>query len=152
NKEPVTVQKGDIVKYTLRVYNEGEIDGYASEITEDIPEGLEFLWSEQTDDELDNDTTLTDEEKEAIRYNQGIWNIETMNTETNRIEMISTNYLAKGQGAELIDEGANLIKAFDPTKGYVDTDTDKNPDYKEVSVYLKVVSENNNSQIIRNEA
>ena len=29
NKEPVSVKKGDIVKYTFRVYNEGDIDGYA---------------------------------------------------------------------------------------------------------------------------
>lgn len=47
NKEPVAVKKGDIVKYTFRVYNEGNIDGYASEITEDIPKGLEFMWSEK---------------------------------------------------------------------------------------------------------
>ena len=38
------LKKGDILKYTLRIYNEGDIDGYASEITEDIPEGLEFMW------------------------------------------------------------------------------------------------------------
>ena len=152
NKDPLLVQNGDIVKYTIRVYNEGEIAGYASEITEDVPEGLEFLWSEQTEEELEADTTLTEEEKEAIRYNQGIWNIETINTETNRIEMISTDYLAKGQGEELIDEGANLIKAFDPEKGYVDTETDRNPDYKEVAVYMKVISENGSGEIIRNEA
>ena len=110
------------------------------------------MWSEQTEEELEADTTLTEEEKEAIRYNQGIWNIETINTETNRIEMISTDYLAKGQGEELIDEGANLIKAFDPEKGYVDTETDRNPDYKEVAVYMKVISENGSGEIIRNEA
>ena len=66
--------------------------------------------------------------------------------------MISTDYLAKGQGEELIDEGANLIKAFDPEKGYVDTETDRNPDYKEVAVYMKVISENGSGEIIRNEA
>ena len=32
NKNPVPVKNGDIVKYTLRIYNEGDIDGYASEI------------------------------------------------------------------------------------------------------------------------
>ena len=39
NKEPVSVKKGDIVTYTFRIYNEGTIDGYAQEITEDIPDG-----------------------------------------------------------------------------------------------------------------
>ena len=152
NKEPVSVKQGDIVKYTLRIYNEGDIDGYASEISEDVPEGLEFLWSDKMDDELDADTTLTDEEKEAIKYNQGIWNIKEIDKETNRINMISTDYLAKGKGAELITDEANLIKAFDKTKGYKDTETEKNPDYKEVSVYMKVVSTQTAGTIIRNEA
>ena len=152
NKEPVAVKKGDIVKYTFRVYNEGHIDGYASEITEDIPQGLEFIWSEKTESELDADTTLTAEEKEAIKYNQGIWDIKTINTETNKVELITTDYLAKGKGLEISTEGANLIKAFDPTREYKNTINDKNPDYKEVSVYLKVVSEAPIETIIRNEA
>ena len=70
NKEPVGVAKGDIVTYTFRIYNEGMLDGYAQEITEDIPEGLQFIWSEKTGEELKNDTTLTDEEKNAIEFNQ----------------------------------------------------------------------------------
>ena len=152
NKTPVAVKQGDIVKYTLRVYNEGEIDGYASEISEDIPEGLEFLWSEKDGAELDSDTTLSEKEKEAIRYNQGIWSIKDFDTETNRVEMISTDYLAKGKGEELITEGANLIKAFDAEKAYIDTETEKNPDYKEVSVYLKVIANNDLDTVIRNEA
>ena len=152
DKNPVSVKKGDIVKYTLRVYNEGEIDGYASEITEDIPEGLEFLWSEKTDAELDADTTLSKEEKEAIKYNQGIWDIKTVNTSTSKIEFITTDYLAKGKGAEIANDGANLIKAFDPSKEYTNKINDKNPDYREVSVYMKVVAENKSDTIIRNEA
>ena len=152
NKEPVTVKQGDIVKYTLRVYNEGEMDGYASEISEDIPDGLEFLWSELDGEDLENYTTLTEEEKEAIRYNQSIWSIKEFNAETNRVEMIATDYLAKGKGLEAVTEGANLIKAFDPEKGYIDTETEKNPDYKEVSVYMKVTAENQTGLVIRNEA
>ena len=152
NKDPVTVKKGDIVKYTLRIYNEGDIDGYASEITEDIPEGLEILWSEKSKEELENDTTLTAEEKAAIMYNQGIWDFKKINKETSKVELISTNYLAKGKGAEITKEGDNLIKAFDPSKEYKNTINDKNPDYKEVSVYMKVTAENSTKTIIRNEA
>ena len=152
NKEPVSVKKGDIVKYTFRVYNEGDIDGYASEITEDIPDGLEFIWSEKTDEELKADTTLTDAEKTAIEYNQGIWDFGTVNKDTNKVETIKTDYLAKGKGAEVATEGANLIKAFDATKAYTNTINDKNPDYKEVSVYLKVTSDDTTGTIIRNEA
>ena len=149
NKEPVGVKKGDIVTYTFRIYNEGTIDGYAQEITEEIPEGLEFIWSEKTDSELEADTTLSDEEKEAIKYNQGIWDIDTINKETNKVELITTDYLAKGKGAEIATEGANLIKAFDSSKGYKNTINDKNPDYKEVSVYLKVISEAPIKTVIR---
>lgn len=152
NKDPVSVKKGDIIKYTFRVYNEGDMDGYAQEISEDIPEGLEFLWSEKTGTELEDDTTLTQEEKKAVLYNQGIWDIKNMSTETGRIEMIKTDYLAKGKGAEIATDGANLIKAFDASKGYINTVTEKNPDYKEVSVYLKVISDNTTGTVIRNEA
>ena len=152
NKEPVAVKKGDIVKYTFRVYNEGDLDGYASEITEDIPAGLEFVWSEKAEAELKADTTLTEEEKNAIKYNQGIWDIKTVNSATNKVELITTDYLAKGKGAEISSEGANLIKAFDASKEYKNTINDKNPDYKEVSVYLKVTAKNITNKIIRNEA
>lgn len=153
DKDPVSVKNGDIVKYTLRVYNEGEIDGYASEISEDIPEGLEFMWSENKGEELDTDTTLTQAEKEAIKYNQGIWDMKKINDDTHKVELIATDYLAKGKGAEIATDGANLIKAFDKSKGYVNTINDKNPDYREVSVYMKVTASNDEvDKIIRNEA
>ena len=153
DKDPVSVKNGDIVKYTLRVYNEGEIDGYASEISEDIPEGLEFMWSENKGEELDADTTLTQAEKEAIKYNQGIWDMKTINQDTHKVELITTDYLAKGKGAEIATDGANLIKAFDKSKGYVNTINDKNPDYRDVSVYMKVTASNDEvDKIIRNEA
>lgn len=153
DKDPVSVKNGDIVKYTLRVYNEGEIDGYASEISEDIPEGLEFMWSENKGNELDADTTLTQAERDAIKYNQGIWDMKTINQDTHKVELITTDYLAKGKGAEIATDGANLIKAFDKSKGYVNTINDKNPDYREVSVYMKVTASNDEvDKIIRNEA
>ena len=152
DKTPVSVKKGDIVKYTLRVYNEGQIDGYASEISEDVPDGLEFMWSEDEGEDLEANTTLSEDEKEAIKYNQGIWDIKTVNKDTNKVELITTDYLAKGKGAEITTDGANLIKAFDKTKGYVNTINDKNPDYKEISVYMKVVAEDDVDNVIRNEA
>ena len=42
-KEPVEVTKNDIVVYMLRVYNEGSINGYASEIKDHLPSYLEFV-------------------------------------------------------------------------------------------------------------
>ena len=142
NKEPVSVKKGDIVTYTFRIYNEGTIDGYVSEITEDIPEGLEFLWSEKEGDELVADTTLTEEEKAAIEFNQSKYWTYADSTLTT----IKTEYLSKEN--ETTTDG-NLIKAFGANDG---TKTESDLDYKEVSVMLKVVSENVTGTIIRNEA
>ena len=48
SKDPVTVHVDDTIIYTLRIFNEGNIDGYASEITDDIPEFLEYLPDETT--------------------------------------------------------------------------------------------------------
>ena len=42
-KEPVLVQKNDIVIYMLRAYNEGDIDGYAAEIKDHLPPYLEYV-------------------------------------------------------------------------------------------------------------
>lgn len=42
-KQPVEVKKGDVVVYMLRVYNEGDIDGYAAEIKDHLPSNLEFV-------------------------------------------------------------------------------------------------------------
>lgn len=147
NKEPVAVKKGDIVTYTFRIYNEGTIDGYASEITEDIPTGLQFIWSEKTDEELKEDTTLTDEEKAAIEFNQKyLWGKFVYDESKENIVQISTDYLSKENETTV---GGNLIPAFGKNDG---TKTEDDISYKEVSVMLKVISEDVTGTIIRNEA
>lgn len=153
DKKPLVVKKGDIVKYTFRVYNEGDIEGYASEITDYIPEEMEFVWSEKTDDELENDLDLSDQEKKAIKYNQMVWDIKNINKENNKVDTVSTDYLSKDKGSELIGEATNLLKAFDYRKQYKNTINDKNPDYKEISIYLKVITDSiANVNIVNNAA
>lgn len=44
-KTDVAVKAGDIVTYTIRVYNEGSLDGYAKEIIDALPSNLEFYSS-----------------------------------------------------------------------------------------------------------
>ena len=133
-KDPVLVKSGDIVTYTFRIYNEGDIDGYASEITEDIPEGLEFIYSEKTGDDLKNDSSLTDAEKKAVEFNQNmLWKY----TDTG-LKAISTTFLSKDTSED------NLIKAFDKENQKIDS--------KEVSVMLKVTAKNSFNGILRNEA
>lgn len=147
SKEPVGVKKGDIVTYTFRIYNEGTIDGYASEITEDIPEGLEFLWSELEGEDLQNNPNLTDEEKEAIEFNQNyLWGNFVYDESGEKIIQISTEYLSK-ENETTVD--GNLIPAFGSNDG---TKTEDDISYKEVSVKLKVVSDDVSGEVIRNEA
>ena len=45
-KEPVLVQPNNYVIYMLRVYNEGDMDGYASEIKDHLPPYLTYVDSE----------------------------------------------------------------------------------------------------------
>ena len=45
-KEPVLVQPNDYVIYMLRVYNEGDINGYAGEVKDYLPPYLEYVDSE----------------------------------------------------------------------------------------------------------
>ncbi len=147
NKEPVGVKKGDIVTYTFRIYNEGTIDGYAQEITEDVPDGLEFLWSEETGSDLEADETLTDAEKEAIEFNQNyLWGNFVYDESGERIIQISTDYLSReNEGTP----GSNLIDAFGRNDG---TKTEDDLSYKEVSVKFKVIADNIAGTVIRNEA
>ena len=42
-KTALEVKKGDIVTYTIRVYNEGDTAGYAEEISDYLPAGLGYL-------------------------------------------------------------------------------------------------------------
>ena len=58
----------------------------------------------------------------------------------------------RGKGEEITTKGANLIKAFDSSKPYSDEKDNRNPDYREVSVILKVVATDPSIGIIRNEA
>ena len=93
-KEPVIVKKGDIVTYTIRVYNEGDIDGYAQEITDYLPQELEFINDDMSEDAFFN-------------AGYGWTRVEGTNG-----RVIKTNYLAKENEDA---DGENLIKAFDGT-------------------------------------
>ncbi len=127
-KDVVTVHVDDIVTYTLRVFNEGELDGYAEKISDDIPEYLEFLPDNDINKEyrwvmLDKDGKETTDVKEAVR--------------------IMTDYTSRANGIE-----KNLLKAFDPNAGISDT----NPAHLDVKVAFKVKDPNSNKYVIVNKA
>lgn len=129
-KEPVLVANGNIVTYTIRIYNEGTMAGYASEVTDDLPEGLVFLPENETNKEyrwkmIDEDGNETDKVEEAKK--------------------ITTDYLSKDQEKE---EGANLLKGFNKKAGLSDT----NPDHRDVKIAFKVTEPNTSDRILINTA
>lgn len=139
-KDALTVKSGDYVLYTIRVYNEGEVDGYASLIKDSIPEGLELT------NELINHPI-------NAKY---LWDVSGY---SNRY--ITTDYLAKGKGEEDgWSEGdakytANLLKALtknDDGSVNVRTTDPKNPDYRDVQVLLKVTEPDTSERVLENRA
>jgi len=131
-KEPVLVSNGNTVIYTIRVYNEGEIDGYASSVKDDLPEGIEFLPENETNVKygwkmLDKDGKVVTDVADAVS--------------------VVTDYLSKEQGeTRRVDGSENpaLLKAYDKENDVLD--------YKDLEIAFKVVEPNTSDKIIINKA
>ncbi len=126
-KEPVEVANGNIVIYTLRIFNEGNVAGYAKEVMDDLPKGLEFL----------PENSINTAFKWKMYKEDG-----TETTDIKEAKRIKTNYLSKEN--ETIQNN-NLIKAFDP-------ETMSMPDYKDLKIAFKVTEPNTSDRIIINTA
>ena len=127
-KDPVEVANGDIVIYTIRVYNEGEIAGYAEEVKDNLPEGLEFLPTNTTNINYrwvmyDANGNVTENVEEAVS--------------------IRTDYLSKAQEEETGRD--NLIEGFNP-------DTMSQPDYKDLQIAFRVTEPNTSDRVLINTA
>ena len=123
-KDPVEVANGNIVIYTLRVFNEGNTAGYATKIKDDLPDGLVFLPENETN----------------IEYRWKMYTAEGKETENvEEAKYIETDYLSKEQEKT---EGDNLIDAF--------TKEMTMPDYKDVKIAFQVVEPNTSDRIITN--
>ncbi len=127
-KEPVEVENGNIVTYTLRIYNEGTKAGYAKQVKDDLPEGLEFLPENETNKEyrwimLDEEQNETEDITKAVS--------------------ISTDYLSKAQENETGRN--NLLKPFDKN-------TMEEPDYRDIKIAFKVTEPNTSDRILINKA
>ena len=129
-KDPVEVITGNVVEYTIRIYNEGDIAGYAEEVADDIPDGLRFLPENETNTAYrwgmyDKDGNITNNVEEAVE--------------------IRTDYLSKEQEQA---EGENLLQAFNPDAEI----GEENPDYRDIKVAFEVVEPNESDRIIVNSA
>ena len=129
-KDPMDVVTGDIVTYTIRVYNEGDIDGYAQLVSDDIPDGLKFLPENETN----------------VKYRWVMYDKEGKETEkVEEAEKITTDYLSKEQEEK---EGENLLKAFNKNEEISET----NPDHRDIEVAFEVVEPNGSDKVIINSA
>ena len=122
-KDAKTVNTGDVVTYTIRVYNEGEVDGYVSLIKDEIPEGLQYIT---------NDATNT-------TYGWKMLDADGKETsDVSKAKYVTTDYLSKEKS------GDNLIVKFNKET--------KQLSYKDVKVSFKVVSEDTTGKEIINHA
>ena len=113
-KEPKIVVKGQTVVYTIRVYNEGSIDGYASEIKDDIPQGLKFLPEHEVNKQYG--WKMYDKDGKAT-------------TDSNKATTVKTAYGSKSSDA------SRLIQKYDKTVREGD------PDYLDVKIAFEVSQE-----------
>ena len=162
DKTPVAVKQGDFVKYTLRVYNEGGIDGYVNKITDNIPTGLQFVYQKDTDGKTliacDSQGDSEEIEVDSSVYEKvssnGYWSIDKADETTIKKD----TYNGESTVSITCDVkkylgGTNkLLNAYDESK-----DKEANYDgsgltYVDVAVYLRVKSTQKVGTIIRNEA
>lgn len=68
-KNPVSVEVGDIVTYTIRVYNEGQVDGYVDEIVDHLPPYLEFIINDDFNAEYGWIIDSSDETQRTLKTN-----------------------------------------------------------------------------------
>jgi len=134
-KDPVDVNPKDIVTYTIRVYNEGEIDGYATKIMDDIPSGLEFLPENEINKEYGWVMYKEVKDGEKVTGKTMTYNDKTyvVTNKAEEADYIVTNHLENA-----------LIKSFDKQT--------KTLDYKDVKVAFKVVEPETSDRILINYA
>lgn len=135
-KTPVLVQKGDIVTYTIRIYNEGEVDGYAQSVADYLPDGLGFLVNYQGNIDncwaLPNDGSGTDivslKSISNKDYSQILNTNQDISVAKGNVKLTSTALSSN------IDKNQNLIKAFDGSNAL---------DYRDIEVTCVVLADSN---------
>jgi len=131
DKTPVNVANGDLVTYTIRIYNEGTLAGFAEEVEDDIPDGLTFVPANAINQEYGWKMYYYDEDGSLVETE-----------DSTKAEFIRTTYLSS-------KDGSNLIKEFNKKEM-------QEPEYKDVKVVFKVeettMGLDNTSRIITNKA
>ena len=150
-KDPVLVANNDTVIYTLRVYNEGTLAGYAEEITDDIPEGLEYLPEHSVNKQyewvmIDKDGKITEKVEDAVKITT-----DYLSEEKETKSKMTITDETTGEISSPTNVRENLIDPFDSSKA-ISNKEPLNPDYKDIKVAFKVIEPNTSDRIIVNSA
>ena len=125
DKDALVVAHDNLVEYTIRIFNEGTISGYANLVKDDIPEGLVFVPDSETNKQY-RWVMLDENENETSDVTKAVF--------------VRTDYLSMEQGAERMGENGstsdstenpNLIQAFDSS-------TMTEPDSKDLKIVFRV--------------
>lgn len=121
SSEALPLGNGDIVEYTIRVYNEGPSSAYASKVSDDLPKGLKYL--------PDNETNKKYGWEFVDKYGQ-------KTNDINQAVTVVTNYLSKEESEK---RGENcLLKPFDSSKPISTDSNNPNPDFRDVKLVFEV--------------
>ena len=167
SKDQVKVKFGDYVTYTFRVYNEGDLDGYVTKLTDNVPLGLQFVQAKGDGKTItiysyDQEEGLTSKDEEVssdiykiVDDNNSYWKIdkkavasgETVKTDTydgDTTPSISINV------ADYLGGTNKLLQAYNASN---DTAKDGSTlKYVDVTAVLRVSEGASLDKIIRNEA
>ena len=132
-KDEIELNNGDLVKYAIRIYNEGNIDGYAKWIGGILPEGLEFAVDNEINKKYrwkeENGLLVTDYLSKEQNQNNLIRSFDRITMTTLAYKTINlvckVNVLSNTDLSliniveikEITDEEGNSIKDKDSTPG-----------------------------------
>ena len=151
-KSGVQAKVGDIITYTLRVYNEGQVDGYAEEVSDYLPEGLGYLLNYKANEDNywqlpKDDTSIKTIKLNTIEnavsnvsksdFTDEITSLSDVQVVVGKVKLTSTKLKSD------TSSNANIIKGFDKKNGTT-------LDYKDINITCVVLSTDNSNNNLRN--
>ena len=158
DKNPIKVKNGNYVVYNFTVYNEGEIEGFVNKITDNIPEGVQFVSPKG-----DNKTlTLYNSkgETQEVEVSSELYNlVSSTNTNWSIDKENGNNKFDKYNGENTISVTCDVSTYLDNKNNLKPFDKSKDPNFNgvgldslTVQLVLRVDSEDGTGRVIRNEA
>ncbi|MCR5186202.1 MAG: DUF11 domain-containing protein [Clostridia bacterium] len=151
-KSGIQAKVGDIITYTFRVYNEGQVDGYAEEVADYLPEGLGYLLNYKANEDNywqlpKDDTSIKTVKLSTIEnavqnvsksdFTEEVSNLSDAQVVIGKVKLTSTKLKSNSTS------NTNLIKGFDKENGTT-------LDYKDITITCVVLSTDNSNNNLRN--